>query len=432
MKTKKIATPMVVPGSALYPKGLAPFPFQLDALRFLSRRLQTHRAAYLAADPGLGKTIVAILLANARARQKSGPLKILYVCPPSLTANVHAEFEKWGLLNTPPRIVADTQLELLDGERFDLAFVDEAHRFKNEKAQRTKALLRALKNCPSVVLLSGTPMPNSRPAELWVILKHFAPDVFGTQFFPFAREYCGAYKTPWGWRFDRFTNKAAFKARLFKSFMLRQKKSLIDLPEKREGLLTVGEGVPPVIGKLEKKILASYSKEDLLEGRLAKKVGKEALHVAEYLRLLGLEKLKYVYPIIEHLLYETSENFLLFTQHKEVTAELQRFLAKFNPIVITGDTPKKVRKRLVDSYQAGKTRVGILNIIAGGIGWNLTNADRVLILEPSWRDGDNEQAGDRAHRIGRKKPVLVQYVVLKDSFDAKRMAVVLDKRHGAV
>ena len=62
----------------------------------------------------------------------------------------------------------------------------------------------------------------------------------------------------------------------------------------------------------------------------------------------------------------------------------------------------------------------------------MTAADRVLMIESSWRPGDNEQAGDRAHRIGRKKPVLLQYVVLKDSFDAKRTSKILRKRKLAV
>lgn len=430
MKTKKVGpTPAV---AAPHPKGLAPFPFQLDAHHRVTNRLLTHRASYLAADPGLGKTILACLISNSRNSSKSKPLKVLYVCPPSLVSNVQAEFEKWGL-HSAPRIVGDTALAKLGPVEADLAFVDEAHRFKNEKAQRTKALFRVLSKVPKIVFLSGTPMPNNRPVELWTILKHFAPDVFGTQFFPYALKYCGAHKTPWGWKFDKFTNKEDFKARLFKSFMVRQKKALLNLPPKREGLLTVGEGVPPIIGNLEAKVLKAYSKEDLLEGRLAKREGKAALHLSEYLRLLGPEKLKHLYPFIDHLIYDTTENVLFFAHHKAVIEALAQYLSQFKPVVITGATPVKKRHALVQQFQAGKTRFGILNIVAGGIGWNMVNADRVLMVEFSWRDGDNTQAGDRADRIGRtKSSLLIQYVVLKDTFDAKRMGVVLGKRHGAV
>lgn len=432
MISKKLASKPDSRGGVQYwPKGLAPFPFQLAAVDFVLARHKSHQAAYYAADPGLGKTVMGILLTNRVGSAK--PLKVLYICPPSLTANVQAEIEKWSLIpRTSFRVVADTQLQNVTTECYDLVIVDEAHRFKNEKTIRTASLTNTLFWCDRIVFFSGTPMPNNRPIELWTILRNFANDVFGTEFFPFAKAFCGAHKTPWGWKFDRFTNKAAFRARLFKSFMLRHKKHLVDLPPKREGLLTVGEGLPPLIGKLESKILSEFSKKDLYEGRLTKAAGKKSLHLAEYMKLIGREKLRYFLPILEHLLYETKESILIFAHHKTVIDELAVFLANFRPIVITGATPKAARMGLVNDFQNGKTRVGILNIVAGGIGWNLTRADRVIMLEHSWRDGDNQQAGDRAHRIGRKKPVLVQYVVLKDSFDAKRMSIVLNKRRGAV
>lgn len=432
MKTKKLTKSV-----PRWPKGLTPFPFQLEAYRYAKLRHSAHRAVYLALDPGLGKTIVSCLLANGdrlppEAIRGLKRRKILYVCPPSLTANVQAEFEKWGLSYLRIKIVADSELVEMAPSKADIVFVDEAQRFKNEKAQRSKALYVVLDTVPRVVFLSGTPMPNSRPVELWPILKRYAPDVFGTDFFSFARKYCGARKTHFGWKFDGFTNKAEFKSRLFRSFMLRQKASVVELPELREGLLTVGDGISPILGNLETKVLRSYTKEDLVEGRLTKRANKPALHLSEYLKLLGAEKLKYFYPFLDHLLYDTKERILLFANHKVVVAGLEQYLANFKPIVITGATPTKARHALVKKFQQGKTRVAILNIVAGGIGHNMTKADRVVMVEHSWRDGDNEQCFKRAHRIGRKKPVLVQYVVLKDSFDAKRMEIVLRKRHNAV
>lgn len=333
-----------------------------------------------------------------------------------------------------PVIVRDSMLADVKPIKADIVFVDEAHRFKNEKADRSKGLAVLISKVPRVVFLSGTPMPNSRPVELWPILRRYAPDVFGTEFFPFARTYCGAWKDHWGWHFDKFTNRAQFKKRLFSSFMLRMKQADVmpELPELREGILTVGEGIPPILGRLEQKVLDAYTKEDLLEGRLTTKAGKGALHLSEYLRLLGEEKLPHVMPFIEHVLSETTENLIIFAHHKQVIARLAEALANWRPIVITGATPAKARHGLVQRFQNGKTRLAVLNLVAAGIGANMQAADRVLFVEHSWRDGDNEQGFKRTHRIGRKKPVLVQYAVLKDSFDAKRMSVVLKKRHGAV
>src|SRR5690606_12034832 len=126
---------------------------------------------------------------------------------------------------------------------------------------------------------SGTPLPNSRPKELWPVLKHAAPKIFGVNFFTFALKYCGAFKQEFGWNFDGFTNRKEFKARVTKSFMLRMKKNVLNLPPKQEGLLTVGEGIPPVVSNVEKKILAHYSPEDLVEGEITKLTGKAALHL---------------------------------------------------------------------------------------------------------------------------------------------------------
>jgi SNF2 family DNA or RNA helicase len=438
IKRKNVKAPGFAPKA---PKGLAPFPFQNHAFAFVSRRLETRRAAYLAADPGLGKTIVSCLLTNARTQL--GSRKILYVCPPSLTANVDSEFKKWSP-ERRPRIVADTQLEKLDLSEFKIAFVDEAHRFNNAKTKRTAALFELLKDVPKIVFLSGSPLPNSRPIELWNILRNFAPDVFGTDFWTYARRYCGARKVVIGktrdgklktrWKFDGRSNMAEFRKKLFASFMLRQKAEDVEgLPPLREGLLVVGPGITPTLAKIEKKILSTYSKDEIFGSRLAKKAGKESIALMEYARLIGPEKLKHFYPVLDHLLYDTKEKILLFTHHKDVAGDLAEYLHNFRPLVVTGETPKAKRKKLIDDFNADPDRrIGVMNLAVGQLGWNLQAVDRVILVEFSWRHGDNDQAIRRALRIGRENFVLAQYLVLKDSLDAKRMAVVLSKRHGAV
>lgn len=407
-------------------------PHQVEAFKWLFEGYLKKQAKYYAADPGLGKTIVAAWLAKKIRKP------FVYICPPFLVANTHAEFEKWSP-RTRLHVIPDSMLakkktfkEFLDVFEDDsYLVVDEAHRFKNEKAKRSNALLTRIvprfKN--RVVYLSGTPMPNSRPKELWPILKASAPDIFGDYFFDFAVKYCDAFRGPFGWNFDGFSNRAEFKARLTKSFMLRQKKALLNLPPKIEGLLTVGSGIPPVISALEKKILAHYSPQDLIQGRIAAKHGKSELHLMTYMRLLGEYKLKYVLPYIESILEETKENLLLFAVHTEVIAKLTYALAEYEPLVITGKTKMKDRQPLVKKFQESKKhRVFIGNINACGTGFTLTKATRVLFIEFSWVDGDNSQASDRAHRIGQNNSVFAQYVVLKDSFDRKRMEVLLRKR----
>lgn len=405
---------------------LSLFDFQTEALVRGKKRLQTHRSVYLALDPGLGKTIIALRL----MKLYKGPR--VYIVPAGLKANVEAEILKWGIEGVT--LVSDSQLDEFEMPKsIGMIVIDEAQRFSNPKSARSVAMYAIARRAKKVVLLSGTPAPNSRPAELWPVLKAFAPNLFGTDFFKFARKYCGARKTHFGWRFDGFTQKQDFKERLYRSFMIRMKKDKLDLPEKREGILTVGEGIPPIVSKLEKIMLKHYTTKDLTEAKILESEGVSAMHLSNYLKHLGTYKLKYIYPHLDRILLDTNEKILVFAQHKEVIDGLKTHLAQFKPIVITGSTPIKKRKALVDEYQTNPNRrVAIFNIIAGGVGWTLTKADRVLMVEFSWRDGDNSQASDRAHRIGRTHPVLVQYVVLKDSYDAKRLAVVLNKRQHAV
>jgi SNF2 family DNA or RNA helicase len=183
-----------------WPAELTPLPHQLEAVEWATSRDKS----YLAADPGLGKTIMAAIIQNRLG------LYAFYVCPPFLVSNTESEFKKWGMV-TPPIVLPDSMLtKPLQLERFRvllkstkkherILFVDEAHRFKNLKADRTKFLFtHYVSQFDKVVFMSGTPMPNSRPMELWPALRAGAPDVFGYNFFNFALKYCGAFKGPFG------------------------------------------------------------------------------------------------------------------------------------------------------------------------------------------------------------------------------------------
>lgn len=424
--------------ATFWPEGLSPLPNQLEAVDWALTRPRS----YLALDPGLGKTIVAALIANKTKAH------IFYICPPFLFQNTHAEFDKWTFqkklyvipdsMLTKKDTLTKLKLELLSlpKDTETILIIDEAHRFKNGSSQRSDALyygiLPLFKNS-KIVFMSGTPMPNSRPMELWPVIQHAAYEVFGLNRFSYGLKFCGGYKDTFGWKFDGFTNKQEFKAKIFQRFMLRQKKELLKLPPKMEGLLTVGEGMPPVVSKIEKKILEHYSPEDLIEGKIKAINGEGEMHLGTYLRLLGEYKLKYALPFIESILEETHENILIFAIHKATVAGLAEALEEYNPLVITGDVHKDKRQDLVNTYQTSKAhRVFIGNIQACGVGFTLTKATRVLFVEFSWVDGDNQQASDRAHRIGQDQSVLVQYVVLKDSFDRTRMEVLLKKRGNAI
>lgn len=437
---------------ALVPSGLTPLPHQWTALEFAIRNLEKWKATYEALDAGLGKTIVAALLANYFK-----DATIFYVCPPFLYANTKLEFDKWCLDgSTRLYLIPDSMIRVKEDDgkiiwqspaviQFQHAvleahaedkdppilIVDEAHRFKNLSSLRTRALMKSMLPYfkKRIVWMSGTPIPNSRPKEIWPVMLYSAPNVFGGQFFPYGLKYCAGYKTEFGWNFDGYSNRKEHKARLTKSFMLRMKKDVLNLPPRIEGLLTVGDGMPPLVSAVEKKILAEYSQEDLVYGEIAKVNGKAGMHLATYLRLLGEYKLKYALPYIKSLLEETNDSIVIFAIHKATIALLEKALEAYAPIVITGAVDKKKRHALVKEFQTNpKRRVLAGNIQACGIGYTMTKAQLALFLEFSWVPGENSQALDRLHRIGQKGTVTGRYIVLKDSIERKRMEVVLRKQ----
>lgn len=425
----------------------SPKEFQRRAARWAIPK----NRSYLALRMGLGKTIVANLIRNALS------IPTLYVCPPSLVVNVEEEFKKWGTrvdISRYPNfpflhgdhdfwILPDTMIgrEMIQKRvrewadlhhlrgRQTLLFVDEAHRFKNAKTARTKALFgQIFPHFDRAHFLSGTPMP-SRPIELYPVLEAAAPETidFMNQF-QYGRKYCAGHHDGFGWDFTGASNVKELATRIIPKFMLRMDKDVLDLPPLTEELLFIGDGMTAKTSDMDRKILALVSPEDLMQGIITAKTNKVELPIATYRRELGLEKVKPALAYLRDLLDESDESVLVFAYHKAVIAELTAGLSQFDPIVITGETPTKIRQDLVKSFNAKESRLFIGNYLAAGVGLNMTAATRVVFVEFSWVPADNDQARDRAHRIGQNDPVLVQYMIFKDSIDRKVMETVFNKR----
>jgi SWI/SNF-related matrix-associated actin-dependent regulator 1 of chromatin subfamily A len=420
------------------PAGLKLLPHQVDAAKFALSR----NRSYLGLDPGLGKTIVAATVARALGAP------VVYVSPPFLVRNVEAEFRKWAP-EVRLMVVPDTQLvkeqvfsavTLRGAESGAVLIVDEAHRFKNPEAKRTQYLLGG-KGQPGIVsffsrqiFMSGTPMPN-RPMELYPILARVAPEtVDGMSMFDYGRRFCAGHKNQWGWDFSGASNLTELRSRVIHPdgpFMLRLKKNLLDLPPKTEEVFVISADMSPRLAKLDRGLGARYGDvEDLIKARIAAKAGKDddELHLGTYRRLLGLEKVQPIVQYIESLLEETDENILVFAYHKEVIAQLSTALRAHKHAVITGETPTGDRQAIVERFQKSSDRILIGNYLAMGVGFTLTKATRGIFVEYSWVPGENEQAGDRMHRIGQKGSVLVQYVVYENSVDKAVIETLMKKR----
>lgn len=427
------------------PEGRELKPFQVEALLFALGR----NRAYLGLDPGLGKTIVAAMLAQAIG----GP--VVYICPPFLARNVEEEFATWApslrvarygaehdpadpcdVLIVPDSVIARENVAhaAIDFGADGTLIVDEAHRFKNSDAKRSNVLyLLLIDKFTRVYFMSGTPMPN-RPMELYPVLKWLAPGTIDdmTQF-DFGRRYCAGHHNGFGWDFSGFSNMKELAARVIAPsgpFMLRMKKKLLDLPPKLEELVVLGAGMSATLVKMNSGLLEKFSPEDLMARALATaKNDGEELHLATYRRLLGVEKVAASVEYLKSILEETSESVLIFAVHKDVIRALEQAFSDYRPFVITGETPMAKRHEQVKEFQLDpRRRVFIGNIQAMGVGFTLTKATRVVFVEFSWVPGENDQASDRAHRIGQREPVLVQYLVFKNSIDKAVVETLLGKR----
>lgn len=443
-------TPM--PASRLdWPLSLTPFPHQLEMVKWA----MTRNFCYWFADPGTGKTPAAVILANTLVRP------IVYICPAFLVLNVAEEFRKWGQGIIAKNVSTDISKKLswvsivpssmihyggFQGLIEQIAnmfgvdpilIVDEAHEFKEYKgwnwgngprgSRRSIALYEKIAPLfNKVVLMSGTMMPN-RPLELFAPLSNFNPEAIGFRDFEqFGKYYCDGKMKMGAWDFTGASNTKELFQKMKEKFVLRIRKQdvLKDLPKLTEELFFIGENVPGKTGRLDRKLLAEYGSSDdywFLAPNDA---------VATYRKNLGMIKAEIMAPIIETLLENKNENILVFANHKEVISYLTEYLDAFKPLVITGQVPGKLRHSIAKEFQQNKKRrLMILNTRAGGIGLNLTKANRGINLEPDWSPGVNDQARDRAHRIGQKNPFLFQYVFFKNSLDRSIVGKHLDKKN---
>lgn len=410
--------------------------------------------SYLAHPPGAGKTCEAIVASFLT----DGDGQTLFIVPPQLTVNWEREIVKFaGLLkrgtSSAPHILSrdtihdtadkdsvnwladfiiipdsmltrDWVLQKLTKIKKKFVAVDEASRFKEASSQRTIALFGGtlkdgtksqglVYDCQHAVLMDGSPRPN-RNMELWAPTYAMSPesiDFMSQQEFGF--KYCGAKINSYGrWEFKHSTNEEELGKRLQKDFMHVVPESALKHPERKRSILFMNEDPrSPEMKAWEKKHLATLNLSDLDEDM---NQGDLARHRQE----LGLSKVNWVSQYVVERLREKNESILLFAWHREVCAQLEARLRKFNPLMVIGGTSEKVREKAFDSFQRGKTKLLVLNIAAGGRGHNLQRADRVIFAEYSWCGENNTQAEKRASRKGSTKEVVrCGYVVIPNSLD---------------
>lgn len=392
--------------------GWSLFPHQKEAVKWLLTHTREGLlpGGILADSMGLGKSLSALIAAKAIQRANNCPIFI--ICPASLKDNwlreadraeVIIEVFSWGKMPKP-----------LESSKY-LVIADEAHYAQNIGSQRTKALLSLVKNpnCLGSWLLTGTPLKNGRPINLYPLLyacgHSLAPDEKGWNF---QKYYCNADHRWVGKRSVWDNTGAAHLDELAKKtedvIFRRTKKECLNLPPKLRSFKPVE--LKPEQAKEYRKAIA-----DLVEQyRERVKAGEvdeaaEALVTLNYLRKVGSRyKVEGCLEIAEELL-EQGQSVVIFTEFVESAKELH---TKLGGELLIGETPADQRQAIVDRFQSGESKVFVGTIKAGGVGITLTAASNIVLLDRPWTPGDTEQAEDRCYRIGQSEMVTSFWVQL--------------------
>ena len=412
-------------------------PYQTAGFRWLSALADMGFGGVLADEMGLGKSVQVISLLLARR----GRGQTLIVCPASLVYNWVAEFQKFAPQMDVAAVAGDakdrrrvrderwhevliTSYDLLRRDIEDYAGVrlwcvvrDEAQYIKNHQTLAARAV-KAL-DARHRLALTGTPVEN-RLSELWSIFDFLMPGLLGG-YERFRERYAAA------------TLRAAIGP-----FILRRLKAdvLDDLPEKLEQVVAcrMGRAQRELYAAREQALRMSIAGED------DPSLGERRMQVlAELTRLRqlccdprlvyedydgGSCKLDAIWQLVSQAI-DARAKVLVFSQFTSflslISERLDREGASY--YTITGATPKRQRVELVDAYNADDTPVFLVSLRAGGTGLNLVGASVVIHADPWWNVAVQDQATDRAHRIGQTRDVTVYKVIAAHSIEERILAL---------
>jgi SWI/SNF-related matrix-associated actin-dependent regulator 1 of chromatin subfamily A len=405
------------------------YPHQQAGVEFLARRGR----AILGDDMGLGKTRQAIVALKAAAPQGV----FLVICPASLKLNwareirlvdPEARIEVLGVAGfehpQPQWVIVNYDLLARHGERLRAVpwtgvALDEAHFIKNASQRSSQALKilgvtedkRAGLGGPRLVfLLTGTPMP-SRPRDLFNLLRAVGHPA-ARSFISFARQYCGAYRNDYGWVTDGASNLDSLNLLLKEVMLRRRKDEVLNLPPKIRSWVPVqlqGESAWAAQESfLDWFTAADASRPNDTEflARLTKL--RMALHKAKHAACA--ERIKDVVA--------TGQKVLVFTTYTEGVTRHKKALGD-QAVTITGADNARQRMAAMDAFQKDpKVTVALCNLVAGGVGLNLTAATHVIFQDLDWVPANHLQAEDRCYRIGQDKQVTVEYLLAHGTLDA--------------
>jgi hypothetical protein len=418
--------------------------YQLAGFEWLARLAHWGVGACLADDMGLGKTLQALALILSRAPH--GPT--LVIAPTSVCMNWLSEAARFApTLNLKLFGAGDRADTLAGAGPFDLVVasygllqqeaalfadvkwhtivLDEAQAIKNGATKRSQAVM-ALQGDFRMVA-TGTPLENHL-GELWNLFRFINPGLLGN-----LEQFNLRFAAP----IERAQDKPAEAQarlrlrRLIAPFILRRTKTqvLAELPSRTEITLPV-ELSPQETALYESLRRAALEKLAAVEGPAAKKAIQILAEIMKLRRAccnpqlvapeLGLasSKLAAFAGLLSGLL-ENRHKVLVFSQFVDHLSLIRAHLEQHNVSYqyLDGSTPMAQRKERVDAFQAGEGEVFLISLKAGGMGINLTAADYVIHMDPWWNPAVEDQASDRAHRMGQLRPVTIYRLVAQHTIE---------------
>jgi superfamily II DNA or RNA helicase len=427
--------------------------YQLEGFKWLARLSHWGVGACLADDMGLGKTLQALAVILTRAAQ--GPT--LIIAPTSVGMNWIAEAEKFAPTLNPIQFGSGDRQTLLNNlQPFDLLIctygllqqedlaeklaqvqwqtivLDEAQAIKNFATKRSKGAMGLQGEFK--ILTTGTPIENHL-GELWNLFRFINPGLLGS---------LDSFNQNFAHPIERYQDKGARNKlkKLIQPFLLRRIKSQVlqELPERTEITLHV---------ELSKEEMAFY--EALRREAIAKLADSDAEAGAKHLQVLAeimklrraccnaqlvtadaqlpSAKLQLFGEVVGELI-ENRHKALVFSQFVGHLHIIRDYLdrQKIRYQYLDGSTSAKDRKKRVDAFQGGEGDVFLISLKAGGTGLNLTAADYVIHMDPWWNPAVEDQASDRAHRIGQQRPVTIYRLVAKNTIEEKIVELHQQKR----
>ena len=394
--------------------------YQKEGVNWLIHRQRggIYHGGILADDMGLGKTIEALTAAKLLRSHLS--CHVFVVCPVSLIENWQREAERVGVKieifsNHYRKIPQPVSSQYI-------AIADEAHYFQNPKSARTKKIKELVEheNCIASWLLTGTPIKNGSPINLFPLLEMCQHELAKDKS-QYIDRYCAPVHRQYGkqsfWDITGAAHLDELSAETKDVILRRTKKECLkELPDKMRLYKAVE------LESKEKKAYSKKFKELLADYHRRVKLGEvdgaaEALVTLNYIRKLNSEhKVPTAIALVEELL-EQGQQVVCFTEFVESAKALYKAFEQISEL-LTGDT--KDRQGAVDRFQNGESKLFIGTTKAGGVGITLTAASNVILVDRPWTPGDAEQAEDRCYRLGQQNAVFVNWLrlgVVDESID---------------